>query len=283
MSLNSKNLKKGLYVVPTPIGNLSDITHRAIEILNNSNFILCEDTRTSKNLLRKYNIRSKLISNHKFNEKKNLSKIIKLLKDGSIISIISDAGTPGISDPGAILVRECIKNKIEIIPLPGASALTAAISVSGFSDKFFFYGFFPEKLKTLKEDLKRLSTLNSSLVFFVSPKKLNKIIPFLRTYFEGRKILICREISKIYEEFTRSSVSELTKFEQSLKGELTIVISEIIDEKKTSQELSESDKSIIKDMINKLSIKEITNLIYSKSKISKKKIYAYCLQLKNEK
>ena len=232
MSLNSKNLKKGLYVVPTPIGNLSDITHRAIEILNNSNFILCEDTRTSKNLLRKYNIRSKLISNHKFNEKKNLSKIIKLLKDGSIISIISDAGTPGISDPGAILVRECIKNKIEIIPLPGASALTAAISVSGFSDKFFFYGFFPEKLKTLKEDLKRLSTLNSSLVFFVSPKKLNKIIPFLRTYFEGRKILICREISKIYEEFTRSSVSELTKFEQSLKGELTIVISEIIDEKK---------------------------------------------------
>tara|TARA_B100001287_G_C22653136_1_gene516257 strand:+ start:505 stop:1356 length:852 start_codon:yes stop_codon:yes gene_type:complete len=282
MSLNSKNLKKGLYVVPTPIGNLSDITHRAIEILNNSNFILCEDTRTSKNLLRKYNIRSKLISNHKFNEKKNLSKIIKLLKDGSIISIISDAGTPGISDPGAILVRECIKNKIEIIPLPGASALTAAISVSGFSDKFFFYGFFPEKLKTLKEDLKRLSTLNSSLVFFVSPKKLNKIIPFLRTYFEGRKILICREISKIYEEFTRSSVSELTKFEQSLKGELTIVISEIIDEKKTSQELSESDKSIIKDMINKLSIKEITNLIYSKSKISKKKIYTYCLQLKNE-
>ena len=215
-------------------------------------------------------------------KKKNLSKIIKLLKDGSIISIISDAGTPGISDPGAILVRECIKNKIEIIPLPGASALTAAISVSGFSDKFFFYGFFPEKLKTLKEDLKRLSTLNSSLVFFVSPKKLNKIIPFLRTYFEGRKILICREISKIYEEFTRSSVSELTKFEQSLKGELTIVISEIIDEKKTSQELSESDKSIIKDMINKLSIKEITNLIYSKSKISKKKIYTYCLQLKNE-
>ena len=282
MSLNSKNLKKGLYVVPTPIGNLSDITHRAIEILNNSNFILCEDTRTSKNLLRKYNIKSKLISNHKFNEKKNLSKIIELLKGGSIISLISDAGTPGVSDPGALLVRECIKNKIKIIPIPGASAVTTSISVSGFSDKFFFYGFFPEKLKILKEDLERLSILNSSIVFFVSPKKLNKIIPFLRTYFEGRKILICREISKIYEEFTRSSVSELTKFEQSLKGELTIVISEIIDEKKTSQELSESDKSIIKDMINKLSIKEITNLIYSKSKISKKKIYTYCLQLKNE-
>ena len=283
MFQNSKNLKKGLYVVPTPIGNLSDITYRAIEILNNSNFILCEDTRTSKNLLRKYNIKSKLISNHKFNEKKNLSKIIELLKGGSIISLISDAGTPGVSDPGALLVRECIKNKIKIIPIPGASAVTTSISVSGFSDKFFFYGFFPEKLKILKEDLERLSILNSSIVFFVSPKKLNKIIPFLKIYFRGRKILICREITKIYEEFIRCSVDELTEFKHSLKGELTLVISEIIDEKKTSQDLSESDKSIIKDMINKLSIKEITNLIYSKSKISKKKIYAYCLQLKNEK
>ena len=142
-----KEIKKGLYLVPTPIGNLNDITLRAIETLKKSDFILCEDTRVSRNLLKKYEITSKLISNHKFNEKKNLSNIVELLKSGLIISLISDAGTPGISDPGAILINECIKNNIEIIPLPGASSVSSAISVSGFSEKFFFYGFFPEKKK----------------------------------------------------------------------------------------------------------------------------------------
>ncbi len=168
----NKETKKGLYLVSTPIGNLGDITLRAIEILKKSDYILCEDTRVSRVLLENYKIKSKLISNHKFNEKKNLSKIINLLKSGSIISLISDAGTPGISDPGAILVNECAKNKIEIIPVPGASSLLAAISVSGFSEKFFFYGFFPEKKKTLKEDLIKLSELSCSIVFFISSKKI---------------------------------------------------------------------------------------------------------------
>ena len=144
---HNKEIKKGLYLVSTPIGNLSDITHRAIDILKNSDYILCEDTRTSKTLLKKYQINSKLISNHKFNEKKNIIKIIELLKNGSIVSLISDAGTPGISDPGAILVNECIKNNIHVSPLPGPSSVISAVSVSGFSDKFFFYGFFPEKKK----------------------------------------------------------------------------------------------------------------------------------------
>ena len=141
----NKELKKGLYLVPTPIGNLNDITFRALETLKKSDFILCEDTRVSKNLLNKYEIDVELISNHKFNEKKNLSKIIDILKKGSIVSMISDAGTPNISDPGSLLVKECVKNGIEIIPLPGPSSITTALSVSGFSDKFFFYGFFPEK------------------------------------------------------------------------------------------------------------------------------------------
>ena len=136
-----KDNEKGLYVVSTPIGNMKDITIRAIEILKQSDFILCEDTRISKNLLNKYEIKSKLISNHKFNEKKNLSKIIHILKKGQIVSMISDAGTPNISDPGSLLVRECVKNEIEIIPLPGPSAVTTALSASGFSDKFFFYTF----------------------------------------------------------------------------------------------------------------------------------------------
>ena len=131
----------------TPIGNLKDITYRAVDILKASNYILCEDTRVSKNLLQKYEIKSKLISNHKFNEKKNLKKIIDLLKDGAIISLISDAGTPSISDPGIILVNECIKNQIEVVPIPGPTASVSAVSISGFSEKFYFYGFFPEKKK----------------------------------------------------------------------------------------------------------------------------------------
>ena len=279
---NSVSIKKGLYIVPTPIGNLGDITLRAIEILKKSDFILCEDTRTSKSLLKKYQINSKLISNHKFNEKKNLAKILNFLKSGFIISLISDAGTPCLSDPGSILINECLKNDISVIPLPGASAITSAISVSGFSEKFFFYGFFPEKLKTIDEDLRLLSNLDSSLVFFISAKKFNKIIPLIKKFFLDRKILICREMSKFYEEFIRCSVDKLKVFNQQLKGELTIVISEKKERKKSSQELSESDKRIIKNMISKLSIKEITNLIHSNNNVSKKKIYNYCLELKNE-
>ena len=279
---NSASIKKGLYIVPTPIGNLGDITLRAIEILKKSDFILCEDTRTSKNLLKKYQINSKLISNHKFNEKKNLAKILSFLKSESIISLISDAGTPCLSDPGSILINECLKNDINVIPLPGASAITSAISISGFSEKFFFYGFFPEKLKTIDEDLKLLSNLDSSLVFFISAKKFNKIIPVIKRFFLDRKIVICREISKFYEEFIRCKVDELKVFNQQLKGELTIVISEKKRQKKSSQELSESDKRIIKKMMSKLSIKEITNLIHSNNKVSKKKIYNYYLRLKNE-
>ena len=163
---NKKKLKKGLYLVPTPIGNLGDITYRAIEILNNSDYILCEDTRVSKNLLDKFEIKSKLISNHKFNEVKNLSKIIELLKNKKLISLISDAGTPAVSDPGAVLVNECIKKNINVIPLPGPSAVTTAMSVSGFSEKYLFSGFFPEKQKIINESLKSLSDLNFSLVFF---------------------------------------------------------------------------------------------------------------------
>ena len=282
MSENYASLKKGLYIVPTPIGNLADITLRALEVLKNSNYILCEDTRISKKLLEKYKIKSKLISNHKFNEKKNLLKIIGFLRSGLVISLISDAGTPGVSDPGLILINECLKNDIEIIPLPGASAVTSAISISGFSDKFFFYGFFPDKLKIINEDLGSLSAINSSIVFFISPKKLNKAIPFIKKNFTGRNILICREISKFYEEFIRTTVDDLKEFNQVLKGELTIVISEKKNKKKASLELSESDKRNIKSMINKLSIKEITTLPYFNNKVSKKKIYNYCLKLKNE-
>ena len=276
-------IKKGLYLVPTPIGNLGDITYRAVDILKTSNCIVCEDTRISRNLLNKYNIKSKLISNHKFNEKKILPNIIELLKKNQIISLISDAGTPSISDPGSILVKECVKEKIDVISLPGPSAVTTAVASSGFSEKYFFYGFFPFKEKVLNNDLKILSDLNSCIVFFISPKKISKAMLNIKKFFFDREIVICREMSKFYEEYIRFKVNEFKSFEKEFKGELTIVISEKKIDKKSSHLLSESDKININKMINKLSVKEIVNLISQNKKTSKKEIYNYCLKIKNDK
>ena len=281
--LESKQHENGLYLVSTPLGNLKDITLRALEVLKESDFILCEDTRVSQYLLDKYKIKSKLISNHKFNERRNVSKIIQYLKSGKLISLISDAGTPVISDPGSILVNECIDNNINIVPIPGPSAVATSIAISGFSDKFLFYGFFPEKKKQLINELKKLSEFESTLVFFVSPKKINKIIPEIKKNFTGRKIVLCREITKKFEEFIRKNVDELEPFEKEPRGELTVVISEKKIDKKISQKLNESDMNIIRSMINKLSTKEITEIVGKISNVSKKEIYNYCLELKNEK
>ena len=280
--IKDKDNENGLYLVSTPIGNLKDITLRAIETLKKSSYILCEDTRVSKNLLDRYEIKSQMISNHKFNESKNLNKIISLLKSGETISLISDAGTPSISDPGSILVNECIKNDIKVTPIPGPSAVATAVSISGFSEKFIFYGFLPEKKQALINVFNKISKFDETCVFFVSTKKVNKIIPDLKKYFSGRKIVFCREISKIYEEFMRKNVDDLELFNKELKGELTIVISEKKIDKNYSQELSESDIDIIKMMINKLTTKEITEIISQNKEISKKEIYNYCLKLKNE-
>ena len=267
----------GLYIVSTPIGNLSDITLRAIDVLKKSEYILCEDTRTSKKLLDKYKIKSKLISNHKFNEKKNINKIIEILKSEKIVSVISDAGTPAISDPGKIIINECVKKKINIYPIPGASAVSSAVSISGFSEKYFFYGFFPQKKKDLLNDLKSLSNVDGSIIFFVSPNKINDSIEHIKTFFSGRKILICREMTKFFEEYIRIEVDDLEPFQKIPKGELTLVISE-----NTSYlvSLSESDKKKIKKMIQTSSVRDIVDLITKEKKISKKEIYNYCLSLK---
>ena len=281
-NINNK-VKSGLYIVSTPIGNLSDITLRALEVLKKSDYILCEDTRTSKNLLDRYEIKSKLISNHKFNEKKNLSKLIEILKSDYIVSLISDAGTPSVSDPGAILINECLINKIDIYPIPGASAVSSAVSISGFSEKYYFYGFFPEKNNKLKEDFEKLRNLDGCIVFFISPRKFNRSVKDIKQYFADRKILICREMTKFYEEFTRTDIDKLEPFKSDPKGELTIVISEKTKERNSSITLKESDKKNIQKMIKKLSIKDITYLISQNSNVPKKEIYNYCLKLKNEK
>ena len=280
--IKTEKLKKGLYIVATPIGNLGDVTYRAIEVLKSSDLILCEDTRVSRKLLSVFNINVKLTSNHKFNEKKNIDKIIEILKNNKIVSLISDAGTPLISDPGKILVESCIKNKIDIFPIPGSSAVPAAVSISGFSDKFFFNGFIPDKKSEIEKNFLFLSNINCSIVFFISAKKINKIINLVKKNFIDREIVICKEITKFYEEYFRSSVENLTEFEKNLKGEITVVISEKKNINKDARKLSESDKMKIKQLIRKLTIKDITNIFSGEKNVSKKEIYNYCLTLKNE-
>ncbi len=275
-------LKPGLYCVATPIGNLGDITIRAIYILNKSDLILSEDTRVSSKLLSKFNIKTKLLSNHRFNEKKNIKDVLNLLKENKIISVISDAGTPVISDPGSILINECIKNKIDIFPVPGSSAVTAAVSISGFSPNFLFFGFLPEKKSQIDQLFQSVSSLNYSIVFFISPKKIKKITAQIQKYFNDRNILITREMTKLHEEYIRDKVKNLNNIDIPQKGEMTVVISENINLENRLQEIEESVKKKIVKLLKKMSIKDITSKISKENNISKKKIYDFCLRKKNE-
>ena len=276
-----KLLSNHLYIVSTPIGNLDDITFRALDVLKNSDIILCEDTRRSIKLLNHYRIKKKLIYYHKFNEKKKLLNIIEYFNEGKILSLISDAGTPLLSDPGQLLVNECIKNSIQIIPVPGVSSITASMSISGFNDKFFFYGFLPKKENELNKTLLSLSRNDFAQVFFVPSNKINFFIKFFKKFFSGRKILIAKEITKIHEAFFRKKIDELQSFKNPLKGELTIVISE----KDKEIEIFDEQKIVnkIKKYLKKYSLKDTVGLILETEKINKKKVYDLCLQIKNEK
>ena len=278
----SQSQKKGLYLVSTPIGNLGDLTIRALEILKNSELILCEDTRVSIKLLNHFNIKTQLIAFHKFNERKKTKDIMSHLLDGKIISLISDAGTPAISDPGKLLVKECISNDIPVTPIPGASSVITSLSISGFSDKFIFFGFLEEKKNKLIKELEFLSKMECSIVLFIRPKKLIKNLEIVINFFKRREIVLCREMTKIHEEFIRCKVEDLKKIKIYDKGELTIVISEIKESTNSFSFLNESDKKIIKTMLKNKSIKDIIKKFSSK-KIPKKIIYDFCLKLKNEK
>jgi len=216
-----------LNIVPTPIGNLEDITLRSLDTLKNSDYILCEDTRVSKKLLNKYNIEVQLVSFHSFNEHKTVQKHINQILDGKVVSLISDAGTPSISDPGFLIVRESIKNNIEINCLPGATALIPAIVNSGLSsERFVFEGFLPTK-KGRNKRIKNLVDEKRSIVIYESPKRILKLINDLMGFLgEDRKASISRELSKIYQENIRGTLKELyDKLENvNIKGEFVIVI-----------------------------------------------------------
>ena len=273
-------VNSGLHIVSTPIGNLEDITLRALNVLKNSDIILCEDTRRSLKLLNYFKIKGKLISYHKFNEKKELKKIIEYLKQGKTLSLVSDAGTPALSDPGRILIQKCIEEGISITPIPGASSITTAISVSGFEDKFLFYGFLPKTEKELEKISLNLQILDFTLIFFIPGIKINFYITNFKKFFPNRNILIAKELTKIHESFFRNSIEKIELFKQPLKGELTIVIS-----KKNNKDMI-NDSEIKKQAmiyLKKYSLKDVVDLICTKEKLSKKKVYEICLQIKNEK
>jgi len=273
-------LNSGLYIVSTPIGNLDDITLRSLEILKKSDIILCEDTRRSLKLLNHYKIKKKLVSYHKFNEQKELQKIIKYLNEGKILSLISDAGTPTLSDPGLLLIKKCIEKNIGIFPIPGPSAITASISISGFNDRFLFYGFLPKTENELVKTINSLKNLDFSLVFFVPGLKINFYLKLFKQFFLGRDILIAREISKIHETFYRDKLSTIKLFKSTLKGELTIVLSKNYTNKQT---LDVDIVSQATEYLKKYSLKDVVELISKKEKISKKQVYEICLKIKNDK
>ena len=272
----------GLYIVSTPIGNLEDITLRAINVLKNSDKILCEDTRRSVKLLNHYNIKKQLISYHKFNEKKLTSNIINMIQKGEKISLISDAGTPIISDPGMVILRECIKKGIKIFPIPGVSAVTTAVSVSGFDEKYFFYGFLPKKLKELEKIAKDINQINYNIVFFIPSLKINFYLKFFKRHFRRRKIFIAREMTKIHETFYRNDLNEITSFSRRIKGELTVVLSKNNEKNNLNIDSFDKDKLKveIKKYLKRYSLKDVVKLVSEKYKLSKKKVYDLCLKIK---
>ena len=273
------SFEKGLYVVSTPIGNLDDITLRAIEILKKSDFILCEDTRHSLKLLNNFNIKNRLISYHKFNEKRSVYKIIQYLNEGKILSLISDAGTPVLSDPGNIIINECIKNNLKIFTIPGPSAVSAAVSLSGFGDKFLFYGFLPKTENELNASLKKLNFEGFSLVFFIPAIKINFYIKHFKKYFFGRKIFIAREMTKKHETYYRQNINDLNLFKTQLKGELTIVISQKIKKELLITDYVKIEKQVIK-YLKSYTVKDIVDLISKKEQVPKKVIYNLCIKNK---
>ena len=247
-----------LYIISTPIGNLNDITLRAIETLHKVDVCACEDTRTSRILFDKYSIKTKLISYHKFSEKSKTQLFIKKLKEGKNIALISDAGTPMISDPGKYLVSEALENNITISPIPGATSVIAALSVSGFSlENFTFYGFFPRKIKEQNLIIDQIKNSSFVSVLFESGKRLEKLLELLSSKLtDNQKIFVAREMTKIHETFYKGKVNEVKKLiaesSHGLKGEFVVVLDR---SKEKNVEVSKEDMRIMNILYENLDSK----------------------------
>ena len=269
MNNHFPNLEHSLYVISTPIGNIQDISNRSLKILSVSDYILCEDTRVTSKLLNFYKIKKKLISFHINNEKNKTQSIIDDLKSKKIISLVSDAGTPTLSDPGKNLISQCHEEGIKVIPVPGASAILSAVSVSGFADNFYFCGFFPKKKNEIENYLSKIKLIKATLVFFMPARDLEKNSEYLTKFFLRSNFLIAREMTKVHETYIRDNMTNLKKYIQNnIKGEMTLVVDNLHEE--------ENDINLDKEidlLIDKMSSKNIAEYLSKKLKISKKIIY----------
>ena len=275
-----------LYVVATPIGNLDDFTKRSIDILNKVDLILCEDTRTSSVLLKHFNINTKTISYHKFNEKEKSNSFIKDLLSGKEIALISDAGCPCISDPGSILVNAAIKNNIDVYGIPGASAVTTAIMVSGMDSKSFtFYGFLSRENKKMEEELEKIKNDSANIaIIYESPKRIIKTLSKINEYFPNSNILLANELTKKFEKKYYGTITEVLEIlNNSDVAELGEYVLLIEKEKQNVKEDNISYEALIVDEIikNKCTIKDAIKLVSDKYHYNKNDIYKASLNLKD--
>lgn len=268
------------FLVATPIGNLGDFSSRAIEVLNSVSYIACEDTRTSSALLSRFNIKKPLISYHEHNEQECSSKLISLLKEGNSIAIISDAGYPGISDPGNIIVNHCIEENIPVSVIPGANAFLPALIASGMkNDHFYFHGFLPSKPSHRKKELESLVNIPVTLIFYESPHRIMETLNDFNTYFNGRKICLARELTKKFEEFIYGTTDELINLDPStLKGEMVV----IIEGKQDNNQLNEDEliELLKKEIQNGSSLKDASKIVSKNTGVKKNILYDLALKLK---
>ncbi len=269
MNYHFPKLEHSLYVISTPIGNIQDISNRSLKILSESDYILCEDTRVTSKLLNFYNIKKRLISFHVGNEKIKTQRIIDDLKCKRIISLVSDAGTPTLSDPGKNLISKCHDQGIKVIPVPGASAILSAVSVSGFTDNFYFCGFFPKKRIEIENFLSKIKLIKATLVFFMPARDLEKNSEYLAKFFPSSNFLIAREMTKVHETYIRDNIANIKKYIQNnLKGEMTLVVDNLL--------AVENDINVDKEislLIGRMSSKNIAEYLSKKLEVSKKIIY----------
>lgn len=257
-----ENQKPTLYLVATPIGNLNEMTYRAVDILKNVDFIAAEDTRNTIKLLNHFEITTKLISHHEHNLVTSIPKIIQFLHDGHDLALVSDAGYPAISDPGYELVKECINNDINVVPISGANACLDALVVSGITPQpFLFYGFLDHLDKRKKKELDSLKKYKETIVFYEAPHRIKKTLSIMLDIFGNRNIALCREITKKHEEINRGSIEEILSVVDDMKGEMVIVVEgskEIEEEHIFDQSIQEHvDEYIEKGMSTKDAIKEV--------------------------
>jgi len=273
-----------LYIVATPIGNLEDITLRALRVLKEVDLIAAEDTRHTRILLSHYDIRTPLTSYHEHNERTKAQSLVERLLGGENIALVSDAGTPAISDPGYRLVVDAIHAGIRVIPLPGASALVATLSAGGLpTDRFAFEGFLPAKKQERRARLQELRQEARTLVFYEAPHRLKESLQDMQQIIGDREIVVGRELSKVHEEFLRGTVSEVVArlSDREVKGEITIVVHGCTDECQVSEE---SIGTEIHRLIDEgMGIKDISELLGERYHVSKRQIYQLALKLKSEK